>query len=164
LGFCRCCYCWFTGRVFCKNKDVDIFVRETDFEKSVTILKDLCDKQGHLCFKKRNILKREHYKRPGWEVIDIKSGKEIFSIVPAYVEGNVVKLIFGNGVKDFPDRILEKVERSISGHKFFTPPREDLKKIFLYCFRNRKNWKTRKDIRKDAKVILSPEEFEKYLL
>lgn len=152
------------GAFFRKNDDVDIFVKETDFEKSILILKKLCNNQSNLDFKKRvgEDLKKEHYKRPVWEIANIKSRKEIFSIVPAYVEGNIVKLIFANGVKESSNRILEKVEINMSGYRFFTPPHEDIKEIFLYCFRNRRNWKTRDDIRKDAKIILSLDEYDKY--
>lgn len=152
------------GAFFRKNDDVDIFVKQTNFEESIIILKELCDRSNNFLFKNRGILEKGNYKRPKWEVIDLKIKKEIFSIVPAYVEGNIVKLVFGNGVKDFTVRILERLEKNISEYKFFTPPRADIKEIFLYCFRNRKNWKTREDIKKDAKVILSPNEYDKYFL
>ncbi len=143
-----------------RNKDVDIFVKANDFKKAVLILEELCNKQDNLVFKERGVLKKEHYERPVWEVTDITIKDEIFSIVPAYVEGNAVKLVFGNGVKNCPDTTLEKVERNVSGYRFFTPPCKDIKEIFLYCFRHRNNWKIRDDVRKDAKAIFSSEEFE----
>ena len=152
------------GSFFRKNDDVDIFVKNIDFEKSILILKKLCNNQNNLDFKKRagEDLKKDYYKRPVWEITNIKSKKEIFSIVPAFVEGNIVKLIFANGVKESSNRILEKVEINISEYRFITPPREYVKEIFIYCFRNRSNWKTRDDIRDDAKIILNSDEFKKY--
>jgi len=144
------------------NPDVDIFIRDKEFSKARSILEDICNKQSDINLKECNLLKRGNYSRPKLEAkID---RVERLSVVPVYLRDDSAVLVFGNGVKEFSVRILEKVERSLSGYRFFTPPNTYVKEIFLNCFRSKKNWKEREDIKKDAKVILSSREFEKYFL
>lgn len=150
----------FVGKFIRINKDVDIFVMEKDFSKAKLVLEDICRKQENANLKECNLLKRGNYSRPKLEVKI--SGAERLSVVPVYLKDNCAVLVFGNGAKNFSDEILEKVERNISGYRFLTPLNKYIKGIFLNCFRHKRDWKAREDVRKDAEVILSPEEFKKY--
>lgn len=150
------------GEYIRRNDDVDIFVKEEDFSKTKDFLKEICNKQKNTKFEELKPLNRDGFSRPELEVRFNK--EEILSVVPLYQKDDNFTLVFGNGAKAFSKDILEKVKRDISGNRFFTSPNKYIREIFLNCFRSKKNWKTRSDIRKDAEVILSKEEFKKYFL
>ena len=150
----------YAGELIRENPDVDIFVKEEDFNKIKSLLKEICIDQENTELKECNLLNRGSFSRPKLEVkID---GRERLSVVPVYLRDDNAILVFGDGTKDFSKGILGKTERDVSGYRFFTPPNKYIKKIFLHCFRHKRNWKSRGDVRKDAEVILSPEEFRKY--
>ena len=150
----------FADKFIRDNRDVDIFVREEDFNKTKLTLENICTKQENTYLKECDLLKKGSYSRPKLEV---KINRvERLSVVPVYLKDDSAVLVFGNGPKVFSNEILGKVERNLSGYKFFTPSKKYIKEIFLHCFRYKKNWKTKENVRKDAKAILSSEEFEKY--
>ena len=142
------------------NPDADIFVKEKDCNKTKLLLEEICGKQENAGLKECNLLNKGGFSRPKFEVKI--NGRERLSVVPVYLRDDRVILVFGNGAKDFSEDLLEKVERNISGYKFFTPPNKYIREIFLNCFRHKRGWKEREDIRTDAKIILSREEFEKH--
>ncbi len=141
----------FAGRFIRENKDVDIFVKEADFENTKSVLDDLCNRYGF----KPKPCKPLRNQRPKLEVID-KS--EILSVVPVYLKERVVEFRFKNGTAEYPYPILERVERHISSYHFFTPPDEYVKTLFIKYLTLRPNVKNRRNTRKDAETILTPDE------
>ena len=149
----------YAGEFIRENPDVDIFVKEEDFNKTKSLLKKICSEQENTGLKECNLLNRGDFSRHKLEVkID---GRERLSVVPVYLRDDSNILVFGNGAKGFSKGILEKTEKDVSGYRFFTPPNKYIREIFLNCFRHKTGWEEREDVRKDAKIILSPEEFEK---
>ena len=141
------------GSFIQKNKDVDIFVRDTDFEHAKLILGDLC-KQNNF---KLKLGSQKDNERPKVEIeID---NVERFSMIPIYQKGNMVVFKYKDGDQKYFDQILERVGRNISGYRFFTSQDEFIKDLFINHIRARPDKRTRKEIKKDAKAILSPEEF-----
>lgn len=144
----------YAGKFIRENCDVDIFVKETDFQKAKSILDDLC--------------KQNNYKLKPWESdknsrlkLDIKIDKiERLSVVPVYLKSNIVKFLFGRGSEEYPSQILEKVERNLSGYRFFTPPDMFIKKLFINYLTSTGDKKNKPKIKDyDAKAILTEEEF-----
>jgi len=147
----------YKGRFIRKNKDVDTFVRDTDFDKSKSKLKSFCklnEKYKFKCYcpEKGN----DKHK------IDISyDNKKIFSVVAAYQENDLVVFRYSNGNEKYSKQILEKVERNISGYKYFTPPNRFIKEIFINHIKARPDKRKRKNFQKDAKAILNSEEIGK---
>lgn len=139
------------------NKDVDIFVRDNDFENAKSVLGDLCKKSN---FELTYHQPKESNERPKIEVkID---GRERFSMIPIYQNNNDATEFrypdkYG-GNEEYPKQILERVEVNISGCRFFTPQDAFIKDMFINHIRARPEKKKREEYQKDAKAILSPEE------
>ena len=98
----------------------------------------------------------------GRRKVEVKIDKERLSMVPAYMKGHRVELKFNRGSKDYPIDILERVERNISGYKFFSPTNEYIKELFVNYITT--SGKKDKDKIKnyDAKNILSSEEYSEF--
>ena len=141
------------GREFIRvNKDIDIFVRDTDFEKIKSVLDTLCNENN---FKLKQYPTRNN-ERPK---IEIKINDiERFSMIPVYQTDDMVTFKYKDGDQEYSNQILERIERNTSGYRFFTPPSEFIKAMFINHIRARPDKKKRKEIKKDAKAILSPEE------
>ena len=137
------------GRFIRKNEDVDIFVKDTDFESTRSILHDLCSRKNFT-------LELKTRPRPKLEVID---KREILSVVPVYLKDGVVQFRFKNGPAEYPYEILERVVRNVSGYSLFTPPDEYIRKLFATYLSFRPDVRNRKKTRIDAKEILTPDEF-----
>jgi len=148
----------FVGKFIRENKDVDVFVKETDFEKARLLLDSLCE-QNNL------MLKLKGNKRPK---IEIKVNNiERFSLIPIYQKDNIVVFKYGNkygGDQKYPNRILKRVKRNISGYRFFTPQNEFIKEIFINHMKARPDKKDRPEFKTDAEAILTPEEHKKHML
>lgn len=151
----------YVGIFIRENDDVDIFVKELDFDKVKSILENICSNQSNIHLKLCKPLDRGGYQRPKLEV-KTNAGDEIMSVVPAYVKNDIVTLVFGQGPEDYSNEVLQKVERNLSGYKFVTPVNEYVKRIFTDCLPFRINGKSKQNVQKDAKAILSPEEYRKY--
>jgi hypothetical protein len=148
-GISIAAYC---GKFIRDNEDVDIFLRDADFKKAESILDSLC--------KKWNFELIYHPPKSNEKPkIDIKIGKhERFSVVPAYQGNNIVVLKYSDGNEEYSNQILKKVERNISGYRFFTPQDIFIKEMFINHIKTRPDKKKRGKIKNDAKAILSPEE------
>lgn len=140
-----------------ENADVDVFVKETAFEDTRSILCDLCSQNEF----KLKYTRQGANRKPKLEVIE---RKEILSVVPAYLKANVVEFRFKNGTAEYHCQILQKVERNISDYRFFTPPAEYIKKLFIKYLTLRPDVKRRQKIRCDARAILTPDEFDQLFL
>lgn len=151
IGIAAC-----AGRFIRRNADVDIFVKDTAFEKTRSILQDTC------C---QNLLKlkSKRLKRVGRPKLEVIGKGEILSVVPAYVEGKVVRFEFSNRPAEYPFQMLERVERNISSYRFFTPRDEYIKGLFITYLTLRPRVKKKPKIRTDAKVVLTPDEFRELM-
>lgn len=136
------------------NKDVDIFVRDTDFERAEAVLVDLSKLVG---FKLEPGTHNEG-ERPK---VEIKiSGVERFSMIPVYEKDTVVIFKYNDGDQKYPNQILKRIERNVSDCRFFTSSDEFIKDMLIKYIKIRQCKKKNCDkIKKDAKAVLSAEEF-----
>jgi hypothetical protein len=141
------------GKFIRKNKDVDIFVKESAFENVRPVLHGLCDRNS---FK---LIRRTRRLRPKLEVeID---ERERLSVVPVYLQDDGVEFRFPRGLKEkHPSQILERVERDISGYRFFTPPNDCIRNLFRNYLASRSDKQNKSAVRIDAKAILPPDEYD----
>ena len=143
------------------NKDVDVFVKNADFEDARLALESVCENQEFNHCTKTS----PETARPKFEIFD-SDMKEIFSMIPVYQEGSDVIFkypkAFG-GSEVFSVGIYEKEERYVSGYRFFTSQDKYVKEFFI------KHMKTRPKERlmmrpntfcKDAKLLLSVAEIK----
>lgn len=148
----------FAGKFIRENKDVDVFVKETDFKKAKLLLDSLCEQNNFILNLKSN-------KRPK---IGIKINNiERFSLIPIYQKNNMVVFQYENeygGDQEYPNQVLKKAERNISGYRFFTPQNEFIKEIFINHMKARLDKKDRPNFKTDAEAILTPEEYKKHML
>ena len=146
----------YAGKFIRLNKDVDIFVKNNDFGKVKLILEDLCNKNNFALF---NHLPPKNSFRPK---LDIKiENEERLSVIPVYLKDDKVEFKYKDGNQLYSNKILNKIERNISGFRFFTPPNEYIKKLFSNHIIARSDKKSRLKIKKDAKAIFSLEELAK---
>ena len=145
----------YAGRFIRRNKDVDVFVKNIDFEKAKLILENLCIQNTfELIYK----LPKNANSKPK---IDIKiKDIERMSVIPVYQKNNVIEFKYPEGNEEYPRKILEKVERNISGFIFFTPPDEYIKNIFINHIKARPDKKIRKNFQIDAKAVLNQNELK----
>jgi len=148
----------FAGKFIRKNKDVDIFVKETDFGKTKLLLDNLCNKNNYN-------LKSSISKETGRPKIEDK----IFSVIPVYQKVNKVIFKYNKnkldklGNQEYPDKILERVERNILNYRFFTPQNKFIKEMFINHIKARPDKNKRDNFKKDARAIFTSEEYEKYM-
>lgn len=142
------------AKFYRENNDVDVFIKNTDFEKAESLLKNLCKQNAYIF--------APNFKTPGRPKIEIKiKGKEIFSIIPIFQKGNKVLFIYSDGKQEYPNEILEKVKRNLSNYRFFTSQNKFIKEMFINHVKARPDKLNRRKIIADAKVLLSPEERQK---
>jgi hypothetical protein len=143
----------YAGRFIRENKDVDVFVREDDFDRSEHVLNLFCienrfglesDKSG--VKPKINIIIR---------------GEERFSMIAVYETADSIVIKYQKtwgGDEYYSKQLLERVERKISDFRFFTPPDRYIKEMFKNHIKARPKKKCRPEFITDARAILSPEE------
>jgi len=85
-------------------------------------------------------------------------GKELFSIIPVYLDEGSVVFKYEAGSEKYLPNILERVARHISEYSFFTPRSEFIKEIFLNHMNARGSKMKKKKYQLDAKHILTPDE------
>lgn len=140
----------YAGKFIRDNKDVDIFVRDTDFEKAKSILHDLCKQMNFI--PKLNPPTPKNRERPKLE-IKIDDSNESFSMIPIYLKNNMVVFRYKDGDQEYSNRILEKIERKISGYRFFTSKNEFIKDMFIKHIEARPDKKNGYETKTDAKAI-----------
>jgi len=150
----------YAGKFFRRNDDVDAFVKDSDFDRAKSILRKMLGTQNSIYLKECNLLKRGKFDRPKFE---LRIGKEeIMSVVPVFQVNNTATLVFGNGPQELSSEILKKVERNLSGYRFFTSENQYIKETFIKCLPARINGRSRENVQKDAKMILGPNEYAVY--
>jgi len=113
------------GEFLRRNNDADIYILESDFSEAKLVLEKVCAKHSDwkICFSVLDNI------RPKIEILARE--KEIFSLIPVYKAGNVVKFIFPNGGSiDFSSDVLVPVKRKIEEFEFITPSDKYIKKLF----------------------------------
>lgn len=140
------------GQFIRKNEDVDIFIKEVDYLNANSVLEKLCAENGF----RFDQCKPLPNGRPKLNIVI--NNKERLSIVPVYMKGAGVKFKFDGNSEEYPNLILEKVHRNISGYRFITPPDKCIKTLFKNYLASRSDKKNKPKLRKDAETILSPEE------
>jgi len=145
----------YVGKFIRSNKDIDIFVREADFERAKLILNNSCIQNNFQ-------LSEPPPLSNGRRKVEIRIDSERLSMVPAYIKDHIVELKFKRGSKEYSTQILERVERNISGYKFFSPTDVYIKELFVNYLTT--SGKKDKDKIKnyDAKNILTSEEYSKF--
>ena len=147
----------FAEKFIRENKDVDIFVKETEFESTRSILDNLCNQNNFRLISCKPLRRTQRPK------LEIKIDKrERLSVVPVYLKDNMVEFRFEKGLEKYRCQILEKVERNISGYRFFTPPNEYIKSVFKNYLTSRPDKKNKPKIQTDAKAILTPNELDQF--
>ena len=148
----------YIGKFIRNNKDIDVFVREADFTKATAVLKNVCSLN--------NFELITHIPSDGGRPKnDIKiDGKELLSVMPVYLVGNIVEFRFGKVVDKYPVQILDKVKRNIDGNKFYTPRDEYIKQIFLNHLIARPDKLNRQSVKTDIEAVFTPEEIIKFKL
>jgi hypothetical protein len=141
------------GRFIRENKDIDVFVLESDIDRAKHVLNRLSIE---------NHYRLESNKKGGrLKIKIIISGKERFSVIAVYETADSIVFKYPEkwgGDEFYQKQILERVERHISEFRFFTPPDKCIKEIFINHIKARPDKKSRQNFIADAKHILSPEE------
>jgi len=143
-----------TEQFYRKNDDVDIFVLENEFDNLYKLLNS-----------KWTVERSDN--RLGRPKIKVIIGdKKRLEAIPVVKTDEGVEFYFHEGPKMFSMDILKKVVRFIGGFRFVSPENNFLKELFISYLENRQRGfpKGIKDKRiKDARQILSKEEFYRYL-
>ncbi len=143
----------FAHKFIRENYDVDIFVKEYDFDKTHENLKRLCKQNGfELCIDWKNARPRIN--------INIER-KNRFSIIPVYLNSNSVLFKYKDGDQTYQLEILNKIRRSISNYQFFTTEDRFIQEMFIKHIEARPDKTKRTKIIKDAFVILNKEARER---
>ena len=142
------------GKFIRENSDIDIFVKETDFQKAKHVLDDVC--------------KQNNYQLINWGngrlKLDIKIKKiERLSVVPIFLHEGKAILKFWKVSEEYPIEILGKIERNISGYKFFTPPDKYIKQLLVNYLNTRKDKSRKSKLKIDAEAILTFSEVKKLI-
>jgi hypothetical protein len=143
----------YAQRFIRRNKDVDVFVRYTDFDRVKSVLEMSCH---HNQFHLKYFPPKNSNSKPKIDVMI--NGDEIMSVIPVYQKNNVIEFKYPKGNEKYSVQILEKVRRKISDYECFTPPDEFIKEIFINHMKARPDKKKRKNFQIDAKEILNQDE------
>lgn len=144
----------FVGEFIRINKDVDIFVKETDYQNTKSVLENICVENDYSLI---NCAPLKMTQRPKIDIIINKI--ERLSIVPIYLKENIVEFRFWKGIEEYPCDMLDRVERNVSGYRFFTPKDGYIKKLFINYLTSRKDKKYKDKLQIDAKAMLTNDEF-----
>jgi hypothetical protein len=145
------------GNFFRQNQDVDVFVKENDFNNAKQSIKNVCN-LNDLDF----VLCKSNKNRPKVEVK--KNDKEIFSVIPVYMQNNHVLFRYNDGDQEYDRGILQRVERRLSDYEVITPPNISIKELFINHIKARPDKVKKQNFQKDGQNILSKLEFEKYFI
>ncbi len=144
----------YVGNFIRENEDIDIFIKEADFQKAKHKLEDIC--------------KQNNYRLLYWSnrriKIDVKiNRKERLSAIPIYLKESKAILKFWKDSEEYPIEILEKVKRDIFGYEFFTPPDKYVKQLFVNYLLARKDKSRKPKLKIDAEAILTLPEVKKLI-
>jgi hypothetical protein len=151
-----------------KNDDVDIFVLNESYCKTLDVIEDT---RINLGWRKEDSV---HNKRSKGSYFSPGIKNDIFSVIPVYRENVKIKFVSSTNSIYFPEDFLDSIRRSVGTYNFFTPKNEYIKDLFIFnlkhLFNNYKDGKNklqrRKDLRDkyivDAQVILGKKEINKY--
>jgi len=143
------------GAYIRENPDVDVFVMDEDFDKAIESVQRLEKKLG---WKHKDATLQRGRRKRVWYALD--TGREIFSIVPVFGSGGLVRFVFG---RDFvPRTVLTSVSRRIGNYVFITPSTEFLKELVLRkAESSRLLIQRRKKLKIDARVVMDDDEYRR---
>ena len=141
---------------YCRdNPDVDIFVLDDDYDRTIDLVAGL---EQQLNWEHRDADQQRERRKREWRIIGTKG--DILSIVPVFPQGDSVRFVFE---RDFvPSTNLTEETRTIGTYSFITPSKEFLKELLIRKVnRGRLIKQRRKKLRKDAKVVMDHEEYNR---
>lgn len=134
----------YAGRFVRENGDIDIFVREDSFGKAADIIEEICRENSF----KFVLTKSERPK------IDVYiNNKQLFSMIPVYPKDDSIEFKYKKVNEYYSDQILERAERVISGFRFFTPPDQFIREMFINHMKARPEKMKRPEFIKDAECV-----------
>lgn len=139
------------GRFIRPSPDVDIFVLNDDYERTIEVVGRL--EEGLNWKRKRSAgLLREKRPKQEW-CIPNHEKDDIFSLIPVYKVGNKIQFVYTP--RDLiPDSALTQERRTINGFSFVTPSVEFIRELFIHKLRSGRLSKERiEKCRKDAEVL-----------
>jgi hypothetical protein len=141
------------GAYIRENPDVDVFVRNEDFDKAIESVERL---EKTLGWKHEDAVPQRGRRKRDWYVLD--TGREIFSIVPVFGFGGLVRFVFG---RDFvPTTVLTSVSRRVGSYVFNTPSTEFMKELLVNKVESGKLLRERrKKLKLDARVVMDDDEY-----
>jgi len=142
------------GAYIRENPDVDVFVMNEDFDEAVEAVERL---QKTLGWKHTDAAPQRERRKRDWYVVDTR--REIFSIVPVFGSGGLVRLVFG---RDFvPTTALTSVSRRIGSHVFTTPSTRFVKELLIRKVESGKLLGERRNkLKIDARVVMDDDEYK----
>lgn len=135
------------GKFVRNNKDVDSFVLREHFEDACRVLGDICIKNGFNTV----FYPEKNNEKPKIEVMI--GGKEIFSVIAVYKEGENIIFRYGKGDEIYGLELLGRFEKNVGGYRFFTPPLESLEEIFSNHMKSKPDKVNRKSYKIDAETF-----------
>lgn len=146
----------FAERFIRTNKDIDIFLKDIDFNKTVELLTKVCQDNDYLLkyYKKT-------FKNPRPKVEILIEGKELLSMIPVFnIEGKII-FKYLDGDQEYSKNILIKISRKIDNYKFITPQNEYIKQLFVNHLKARPDKVKRSSFQIDGKAIFTNQEYKK---
>lgn len=135
------------GKFVRENKDVDIFVKEEFFEKTKAVLSELC--------KDIDMKVESHGDQFSRCKLEIKKNrKEILSVIPIFLEKNVIRFEYPGGDEIYSRKDLKPIERNISEYRFFTPTKGFIVQKFFRHLAARPDKLNRDCVQEDISAIL----------
>jgi hypothetical protein len=143
------------GAYIRENPDVDVFVMNEDFDKAIESVERL---ETTLGWRHKDAAPQRGRRKRDWYIGD--TGREIFSIIPVFGSGGLVRFVFG---RDFvPTTVLSAVSRRIGTYVFITPSTEFLKELVLCKVESgRLLRERRKRLKIDARIVMDDDEYRR---
>lgn len=137
-----------------KNPDVDVFVMNDDYDKTVGLVARL---EKELGWTHKDAKEQRDRRKRDWFAGG--NHRDIFSVVAAYpVKDSRVQFKFGRDF--FPNSPLTEEERRIDSYCFVSPSADLLKELLIAKSNERKPLRERiEKLKIDAKVIMTGDEY-----
>lgn len=147
------------GSFYRNNQDVDLVLDINDYDKIKKLVYDLQAEYPEWKL-------HEKFLSNGRPKINLyEKDKEIFSVIPIYFDKKDVTFKYPDGDFTFKRELMFPIERTIDQYKFPTGSDKiikDLLIIYLDILKAGQKYKKLQSYKEDAKLILTPEEFNKY--
>ena len=149
------------GNYYRLNNDVDIFVKEIDFQKTKSVLSKVCIINHGIS--SDQVLSSKEQKKFNVSI----EGKKRLSVVPVTIDSETIKFKIGKGFQSYPIQILEGVVRNIDSYRFITPSDIFIKSMFkdYLSYRPHRSQysSTISKIKNDASMLLTKQEYNELI-